>query len=88
MSLIDPQKIPSGLSWGTRGFRIGKSVSGNWWISLGLPFGFRYTWMLGKNKSRKNQEEYTSEIPEPIENQTPINIGTQSHQTKSKIIKK
>jgi len=52
---IDPLKIPSGLSWGTRGFRIGKSVSGNWWISLGLPFGFRYTWLLGRRQQRLRQ---------------------------------
>jgi hypothetical protein len=52
---IDPSKIPSGLSWGTRGFRIGKSVSGNWWISLGLPFGFRHTWLLGRRQQRLRQ---------------------------------
>ena len=48
---LDPSRIPSGLSWGMRGFRIGKSVAGNWWVSLGLPFGFRYVWFLGRSKS-------------------------------------
>lgn len=58
---LDPSRVPSGLSWGVRGFRVGKSVSGNWWVSLGLPFGFRYTWLLGRStRSVKNlgrQEE-------------------------------
>lgn len=50
---LDPSKIPSGLSWGTRGFRIGKSASGNWWLSIGLPFGFRYTWRVGRSRTAK-----------------------------------
>jgi hypothetical protein len=59
---FDPSRVPSGLSWGTRGFRVGKSVSGNWWVSLGLPFGFRYTWLIGRKKTRlprpgRDQEE-------------------------------
>lgn len=84
MRIIDPQRIPSGLSWGTRGFRIGKSVSGNWWVSLGLPFGFRYTWMLGKiNKT--TQDELTSSTPEPIENSI-SNQKQPSSQPQSKII--
>ena len=77
--MLDPNKIPSGLSWGMRGFRIGKSSYGNWWISLGLPFGFRYTWMLGKqhmNKSKPQIEESpqidsTNEIIESSENNKP-----------------
>jgi hypothetical protein len=77
--MLDPNKIPSGLSWGMRGFRIGKSAYGNWWISLGLPFGFRYTWMLGKqpmNKSKPQIEESsqidsTNEIIESSENNKP-----------------
>lgn len=36
-----------GISWGGRGFRIGRSQYGNWWISVGLPFGFRITKRLG-----------------------------------------
>lgn len=51
---MKPNIVPSGLSWGVRGFRIGKSSYGNWWISLGLPFGFRYNWMLGKNPLNKS----------------------------------
>ena len=42
------RKHPSGWSWGTRGFRIGRNQFGNWWISVSLPFGFRYTKTLGK----------------------------------------
>ena len=37
-----------GLSWGVRGFRIGKSQYGTWWISVGLPFGFRITRRIGR----------------------------------------
>jgi hypothetical protein len=40
-----------GLSWGFRGFRIGRSQSGTWWVSIGLPFGFRVTQRLGKSRS-------------------------------------
>lgn len=32
-----------GISWGVPGFRIGKSQYGTWWISVGLPLGFRIT---------------------------------------------
>ena len=59
---LDPSKIPSGLSWGARGFRIGKSVSGNWWISLGLPFGFRYSWLLGRPKSIEQSYNQLEEV--------------------------
>jgi len=57
--------IPSGLSWGTRGFRVGKSVSGNWWVSLGLPLGFRYTWHLGRRSSPSNATVVTQQIAAP-----------------------
>lgn len=45
---FDPNNIPPGLSWGTRGFRVGKGASGRWWMSLSL-LGFRYYWYLSKN---------------------------------------
>lgn len=54
---FDPNKFPAGLSWGVRGLRIGKSAYGNWWVSLGLPFGFRYTWRLGKSYSNTQQSK-------------------------------
>jgi hypothetical protein len=38
-----------GYSWGMRGFRIGRSSYGNWWVSISLPFGIRFTKRLGKN---------------------------------------
>ncbi len=41
--------FPAGLSWGIRGFRIGKSAYGNWWLSIRLPLGFRYLHIF-KNK--------------------------------------
>lgn len=69
--MIDTKKIPSGLSWGVRGLRVGKSSYGNWWLSFGLPFGFRYTWMLGKDpfSSKPKVEEIPlqSEANEVIE---------------------
>lgn len=37
-----------GLSWGFAGFRIGRSQYGTWWVSVGLPFGFRVTRRLGR----------------------------------------
>lgn len=52
-------RFPNGLSWGGRGFRIGRSVSGRWWISIGLPFGFRYTRVLSNR-----QRAVPSEQPE------------------------
>jgi hypothetical protein len=58
---IDPNNISSGLSWGTRGFRIGKSSYGNWWISIGFPFGFRYTWRLGRSLLPKQPEQIVNE---------------------------
>jgi len=57
--------IPSGLSWGTRGFRVGKSLSGRWWVSLGLPLGFRYTWHLGRVSSSINTSVVTPQITPP-----------------------
>ncbi len=85
MSIIDPSKIPSGLSWGSRGFRIGKSAAGNWWISLGLPFGFRYTWMLGRKKTTA-QEEYASINTEQIGQKLPEQTQPTLSKPKSKII--
>lgn len=37
-----------GISWGVPGLRIGRSQYGTWWITVGLPFGFRITKQLGK----------------------------------------
>lgn len=39
-----------GLSWGMRGFRVGRSQYGTWWISVRLPFGFGITRRLGRLK--------------------------------------
>ena len=62
-------KVPPGLSWGFRGFRVGKSPSGRWWMSIGLPFGLRYSWFLQPDrhpvqlapKTQQNRELLTSE---------------------------
>jgi hypothetical protein len=56
---LDTTQIPSGLSWGMRGFRVGKAASGRWWISIGLPFGFRYFFYL-KNIDRKKTQQIIS----------------------------
>jgi hypothetical protein len=48
---FDPSNIPPGLSWGTRGFRVGKGVSGRWWMSLSF-IGFRYFWYLNNGQNR------------------------------------
>ena len=63
--MFNKDVIPSGLSWGTRGFRVGKSVSGRWWVSLGLPLGFRYTWHLGLGNSPINTTVVTPQITAP-----------------------
>jgi len=42
-----------GISWGVPGLRIGKSQYGTWWISIGLPLGFRITKNLGSTKDPK-----------------------------------
>jgi hypothetical protein len=39
-----------GVSWGFPGLRIGRSEYGTWWVSIGLPFGFRITKRLGRSK--------------------------------------
>jgi hypothetical protein len=53
---FDTTQIPSGLSWGMRGFRVGKAVSGRWWINIGLPFGFRYFFYLKSIGKQATQE--------------------------------
>ncbi|USI27900.1 hypothetical protein [Alteromonas macleodii] len=30
-----------GFSWGVKYFRIGRSQTGRWWISIRMPLGFR-----------------------------------------------
>lgn len=32
-----------GLSWASRRLRVGRTQYGNWWVSLRLPFGFKFT---------------------------------------------
>jgi hypothetical protein len=48
--MFDPPNRPysNGISWGLRGFRVGRNQFGNWWVSVSLPFGFRYSKTLGK----------------------------------------
>jgi hypothetical protein len=50
-----PNRLYSnGISWGFRGFRIGRNQSGNWWFAVYLPFGFRYSKSLSKLKKVTN----------------------------------
>ena len=70
-------QFPSGLSWGTRGFRIGKSIRGNWWVSIGLPFGFRYTWRIPS----RNQST-------PIDTQKNLKLYGKQNQSESNQINK
>ena len=43
-----PPQHDFGVSWGMRGFRVGRSQYGTWWVSVQLPFGFRITKRLGR----------------------------------------
>ena len=58
---VPPQNF--GVSWGIRGLRIGRSQYGTWWISVGLPFGFRVTKRLGR-------------LRDPVQTQPPSVHGT------------
>ena len=49
-----------GVSWGVPGLRIGRSQYGTWWISIGLPLGFRVTKNLGPLRD-----------PNPVSNSIP-----------------
>lgn len=67
-----------GFSWGGRGFRIGRSQYGNWWISVGLPFGFRITKVLGRNvfaSGGSQQSEGTTTAAQPELPRAPASIG-------------
>ena len=55
-----------GLSWGFAGFRIGRSQYGTWWVSVGLPFGFRVTRRLGR------QHDPSLGAPQPTTNFSPV----------------
>jgi len=57
---FDPSNIPPGLSWGTRGFRVGKGVSGRWWMSLSF-IGFRYFWYLNNGQNRGTYDKNSTQ---------------------------
>jgi hypothetical protein len=70
--MFNPPNRPysNGISWGLRGFRIGRNQFGNWWISVSLPFGFRYSKTLGKLNTansipNKNPIDLTGNQPIP-----------------------
>jgi len=48
-----------GFSWGIAGFRVGQNQYGKWWVSVGLPLGFRVTKYLSyepKNNFSSNNQ--------------------------------
>jgi hypothetical protein len=65
-----------GISWGVPGLRIGKSQYGNWWISIGLPLGFRITKNLGSMKSSQPSPAHTQ--PQPLVTSHPQAIPQQT----------
>jgi hypothetical protein len=71
-----PGRQPSefGVSWGIRGFRIGRSQYGTWWISIGLPFGIRITRRLGREKQEAipSLKEHVEQIPEVSSPELPL----------------
>jgi hypothetical protein len=75
--MFEPVKRPysNSISWGLRGFRVGRNQFGNWWVSIGLPFGFRYSKTLGKLKSRSPE---TNQIQEQIEQVTNLDVTSKN----------
>jgi hypothetical protein len=59
-----------GVSWGGRGFRIGRSQYGTWWFSVGLPFGFRFTKRVGRLRDVRGTDERV--YPQPIDTSPPL----------------
>jgi hypothetical protein len=54
---INTSQSGVGYSWGIPGFRIGKSASGNWWISVGIPgTGLSFYRVLGHRDLRHRDE--------------------------------
>lgn len=68
-----------GISWGVPGLRIGKSQYGTWWISIGLPLGFRITKNLGSMKDPKPLSSPTPPQPQPAIQQQPNYSHSQTH---------
>lgn len=68
-----------GISWGVPGLRIGKSQYGTWWISIGLPLGFRITKNLGSMKDpRPLSNESLPQLPMGSQTRSPISSQAQS----------
>ena len=73
---FDPNNIPPGLSWGARGFRIGRGASGRWWMSLSF-MGFRYYWYLSKGHASLKKDE------ENIKTETSKSLPSYANKTSS-----
>lgn len=83
-----PSRIPSGLSWGMPGFRVGKSLAGNWWISIALPLGFRYFRIIARPKSIVNQNSTNTEKSTITNNVKVIKNSEESSEIINRINKK
>lgn len=66
-----------GVSWGFPGLRIGRSEYGTWWVSIGLPFGFRITKRLGRSK------DPLSGPADSVSGQETLPPPVQTHQAKA-----
>lgn len=69
-----------GISWGVPGLRIGKSQYGTWWISIGLPLGFRITKNLGSLKAPKQVSSSPPAQPQGVNLQQPNIPYSQTNQ--------
>jgi hypothetical protein len=73
-----------GISWGVPGLRIGKSQYGTWWISIGLPLGFRITKSLGSLKTQVFESSTPPTQPQALNPQTLSTLHSQTdHLTKN-----
>jgi hypothetical protein len=66
MTGFRPSPHNFGLSWGTRGFRVGRSQYGTWWVSVRLPFGFRITRRLGRLRDPKSSPIHADVIDDVV----------------------
>lgn len=77
-----------GISWGVPGFRIGKSQYGNWWISIGLPLGFRITKNLGSMKSSQHSSRRIEPQPQLTNHSQAISPQSQQLTENQKLLEK
>jgi len=59
------------MSWGFPGFRVGRSEYGTWWVSVGLPFGFRVTKRLGRSKDPEEAVNHSAPLTGTLPTNSP-----------------